>query len=146
MTDKDKGGRPTDYNDELAVDICNHIAGGKSLRSFCRGESAPHMSTVCRWIIKHDKFRDQYAHAREAAGYAHADGIIEIVELLRDEGVEPQIAKVMMDGLKWAAERMAPKAHSSSQKIDHTSSDNSMTPKSESLAVIEALKAKHESK
>lgn len=31
------------------------------------------------------------------------------------------------------------------QEIDHTSSDNSMSPKSESLAVIEALKAKHES-
>lgn len=32
------------------------------------------------------------------------------------------------------------------QEIDHTSSDNSMSPKSESLAVIEALKAKHEPK
>lgn len=118
--------RPTDYNEDLAIEICNHISGGKSLRSFCVKDDAPHVSTVCRWIIKHPQFREQYTHAREAAGYAHADGIIEIVEMLRGEGVEPQVAKVMMDGLKWAAERMAPKAHSAQQKIDHSSSDGSM--------------------
>lgn len=125
--------RPTDYNEELAIDICNHIAGGKSLRSYCVNDNAPHVSTVCRWIIKHERFREQYASAREAAGYAHADGIIEIVESLQQEKLEPQVAKVMMDGLKWAAERMAPKAHSSQQKVDHTSSDGSMSPKGKSL-------------
>lgn len=46
MTDKEKGGRPTDYNEELAVDICNHIAGGKSLRSFV-GVRALHMCQLC---------------------------------------------------------------------------------------------------
>lgn len=121
-------GRPTDYTPELAEDICEWISGGKSLRAFCRDDSAPHTSTVCRWIVRHPEFREQYVQAREAAGYAHGDGVVEVVELLRDGAIDPQTAKAMMDGLKWAAERMAAKAHNPKQVIDHTSSDRSMSP------------------
>ena len=120
--------RPTDYTPEIAESVCAWISGGKSLRAFCRQEGTPDVTTVCRWIVRHDEFRQQYACAREAAGYAHGDGVIEIVELLRDGDLEPNVAKAMMDGLKWAAERMAPKSHSARQEIDHTSTDGSMTP------------------
>ena len=124
------GGRPTDYNSDIAERICVWLSGGKSLRAFCRQPGTPDVATVCRWIVKHDEFRKQYAQAREAAGYAHADGIIEIVEDLRDGGIDHLTAKAMMDGLKWSAERMAPKAHSSRQEVDHTSTDGSMSPPS----------------
>lgn len=122
------GGRPTDYTHDLAESICSWVAGGKSLRAFCRQDGAPDMSTVCRWIIRHNEFRNQYTQAREAAGFAHGDGVVEVVELVRDGTVDPQTAKAMMDGLKWAAERMAPKAHSAKQDINHTSDDGSMSP------------------
>lgn len=122
-------GRPTDYTPEIAADICEWLAGGKSLRAFCRQDGTPDVSTVCRWIVRNEEFRAQYVQARESAGYAHADGIIEAVELVRDGALEPQVAKAMMDGLKWAAERMAPKTHSPKVQQDHTSSDGSMSPK-----------------
>lgn len=121
-------GRPTKYNEEIAEAVCSWLAGGKSLRAFCRQEGAPDVTTVCRWIVRHNEFRQQYAQAREAAGYAHGDGVIEVVELLREGDLDAQTAKAMMDGLKWAAERMAPKAHSAKQDINHTSSDGSMSP------------------
>lgn len=121
-------GRPTDYTPEIAEAICSWIAGGKSLRSFCREKKSPDVTTVCRWIVRHEAFRQQYTQAREAAGYAHGDGVIEVVELLRDGTIDPQQGRAMMDGLKWAAERMAPKAHSPRQDINHQSVDGSMTP------------------
>lgn len=123
-------GRPTDYTQEIAEQVCSWLAGGKSLRAYCRQENTPDVTTVCRWIVRHDEFRQQYAQAREAAGYAHGDGVIEIVELLREGGLEHQTAKAMMDGLKWAAERMAPKAHGAKQEINHISTDGSMSPTS----------------
>ena len=113
--------RPTDYTPELAEDICKWIAGGKSLRSFCRKPKTPHFSTVCRWIVQNDVFRDQYLRAREAAGFAHADNIVDMVDMIQAKKLEPNAAKVMMDGLKWAAERMAPKHHSPKHNIAHTS-------------------------
>lgn len=137
-------GRPTDYTQEIVESICSWIAGGKSLRAYCRQDGTPDVTTVCRWIVRHDEFRQQYAWAREAAGYAHGDGIIEIVELLRDGNVEPQTAKVMMDGLKWAAERMAPKAHCTKQQIDHTTNGESINAISPAQAAIERFKKSNE--
>jgi hypothetical protein len=121
-------GRPTDYTPDIAERICEWIAGGQSLRAFCREDGSPDPSTVCRWIVRHEEFRKQYAQAREAAGYAHGDGVIEIVELLRAGEVDAQTARAIMDGLKWAAERMAPKAHAAKQDINHTSDDGTMSP------------------
>jgi len=128
-------GRPTDYNEAVAASICEWLASGRSLRAFCRQDGTPDLSTITRWIVRHDEFRKQYVQAREAAGYAHADGIVEVVELLRESGIDPQSAKAMLDGLKWAAERMAPKTHSPRQDISHTSPDGSMSP---TRIVIEA--------
>jgi hypothetical protein len=89
----------------------------------------PVLSTVLLAVVQdRDGFRSKYAHAREAAGYAHGDGVIEVVEAMRFGDIDAQTGRAMMDGLKWAAERMAPKAHSVKQELDHTSSDGSMTP------------------
>lgn len=117
MNERRPVGRPTDYSQEISARICEWIAGGQSLRAFCRQKDTPDLSTVCRWIVAHDEFRKQYVQAREAAGFAHADGIVEVTELLRDGTVDPQTGKAIMDGLKWAAERMAPKHHSPRQEV-----------------------------
>lgn len=113
-------GRPTKYTQKLADEICEWVSEGRSLRSYCRNHKQPTMSTICRWIVSNAEFWEQYAQAREAAGYAHADSIIEISELLRDGDMDHQTAKAIMDGLKWAAERMAPKSHSPKQIQEHT--------------------------
>lgn len=124
-----KPGRPSDYSPEIADRICAWLAGGQSLRAFCRQPDTPAISTVCLWIVTREEFSEQYRRAREAAGYAHGDGVIEVVELLRSGEIDAQTAKAMMDGLKWSAERMAPKSHMPQQIVDHRSSDASMSPR-----------------
>ncbi len=39
-------GRPSDYSPELAVLICARIGEGESLRSICRDDAMPALSTV----------------------------------------------------------------------------------------------------
>ena len=136
-------GRPTDYTPEVAAAICVWLAGGQSLRAYCKQDGTPDLSTITRWIVKHDEFRKQYADAREAAGYAHGDEVREVVEMLRGGAVDPATAKAMMDGLKWSAERMASRAYGPKQTIDNTSSDGTMTPKGLDLSGVstEALEA-----
>jgi len=123
-----KFGRPSKYNDELADKICLWIGEGKSLNSFCKTKGAPHLSTVTRWIVAHDDFRNKYVRAREAAGHAHGDNVIDVIQLLRKGDVDAQTARVMIDALKWSAERMAPRAYAPSQTVDNISTDGSMTP------------------
>ena len=114
---------------EVIDEICTRLASGESLRSICASDNLPVISTVMLAVVQdRNGFRNKYAQAREAAGYAHGDGVIEVVEMVKAGIVDAQVARAMMDGLKWAAEKMAPKAHGSKQTVDHTSSDGSMSP------------------
>lgn len=112
-------GRPSKYTKALADTICQRLADGESLRSICREAKMPALSTVLLWVVdgKHPDFSEQYTRAREAAGYAHADRILDTLTLLEAEQVKPDTARVILDGLKWSAERMAPKAHSPRHQV-----------------------------
>lgn len=134
MAGKSKGGRPTKMTRVVVTEICQRLSGGESLVSICADERMPARSTVLLAVVDdRDGFRTEYMRAREAAGFAHGDTIVEITESVRSGALDPQSAKVMIDGMKWAAERMAPKHHSPRQ--EHTSPDGSMSPK-----VIDASK------
>jgi len=117
----------------MVDEICRRIAEGESLRSICRDEHTPAMSTVTLWIVdgKHPDFSARYQQAREAAGYSHADQITEVAQKLESEQIKPDVARVILDARKWAAERMAPKSHSPRSIQDHQSSDGSMSPQQE---------------
>lgn len=136
--------RPTVMTEEVTQEVCVRLAAGESLRSICRDEGMPALSTVMLAVVDdRDGFRNSYMRAREAAGYSHADRIVDLVELLSEQAIDPQIAKAMMDGLKWAAERMAPKNHSPRQSIDHTTAGQPMQSMQD--AVLRALSEKHQS-
>lgn len=145
-------GRPTIYTEELTARICARLAAGESLRAICKDKGIPSMSTILLWVVdgKHQDFSEQYMLAREAAGYAHGDRVADVAIRTEDGDIEPNAARVAMMGYQWAAERMAPKAHGSRQRVEHTSPDGSMSPGIDvtklSPDVIEAiLKAKDDS-
>ena len=131
---KRRPGAPTVFDQDKCDYICAKVASGQSLRSICKEPGMPSMSSVLLWVVdgKHEEFSKQYRMAREAAGYAHADRIIDCIDKVgtdpEEGGLDYRDAKVMMDGLKWAAERMSPKAYGPKQDINHTSDDGSMTP------------------
>jgi len=113
-----KTGRPTKLTTETRREVCERLASGESLRGICRDEHIPAISTVLLWVVEdRDGFSEQYMIAREAAGFAHAERITDLVEKLVKGEVDHQTARVAIDGLRWAAERMAPKQHSPRQEV-----------------------------
>lgn len=112
-------GRKTVYTKALGDKICKLLADGKSLRSICEPAGMPSKSTVLLWIVDgdHPEFAEQYKIAREAAGYSHADRILDTIERVEKEIMHPSAGRVVIEGLKWAAERMAPKSHSPRNQI-----------------------------
>lgn len=138
--------RPTKYTPEIDETVCARLAGGESLRSICASDDTlPDVSTILRWVVSdREGFCEHYMIAREAAGYAHADRQVDLANLCAEEGIDPQSARVAMQGYQWAAERMAPKKHSARQEVAHSSPDGSMSPKDNTAAVLEALRRKHE--
>jgi len=120
-TAKRVAGRPTAYTKEIADTICVRIAGGESLRRICREENMPALSTVLLWAVDdREGFSEQYTRARQAQGYYAGDVMNDFVCDVVDGVLEPQQAKVAMDGYKWIAERQAGKVYGNKQQIDQT--------------------------
>ena len=103
-------GRPTDYTDQQAIEICEWISGGKSLASYCR-ETGVGYTTVMKWLAAKPEFGKNYAHAREAAGDADADLVSDIRDRVLAGTISPEQARVAIDACKWSAGKRQPKKY-----------------------------------
>lgn len=119
---KKSPGRPTKYSDELGDVICAAISEGKSLRSICEREDMPDRCNVFRWLRENQGFRDQYAHAREAAADWFAEEIIDIADKARDKEDAPAI-KVRVDARIWVASKLRPKVYGNNSRQELSGPD-----------------------
>jgi hypothetical protein len=61
---KPKLGAPTIFSEEMANRICDWVATGRTLTSFCKLDDTPSASTVFRWLDANPSFWERYARAR----------------------------------------------------------------------------------
>lgn len=119
-------GRPSDFTQEIADDICLRLMDGESLRTICLGDDMPNRATVHRWLNAHESFSDQYARARSVQADTLADEILDIADdASRDsksvgrEGEEHEVcdtefvqrSRLRIDSRKWLAGKLAPKKY-----------------------------------
>lgn len=125
-------GRPLSYTKEKGNEICEWIASGKSLRSYCAIEGNPEQKTVLRWVIRMEKFRQQYAEAREMQAEIWADEITDIADdssqdrtVIDREGREIEIvdhdhinrSRLRVDSRKWLLSKLLPKKYGDMQQV-----------------------------
>ncbi len=111
-------GRPTDYTLGLSDLICARLAEGNSLRKVCKAEDMPSTTSVYSWFRLYPEFLEQYTRAKEESGDADQDRIDEIAEGVLDGDIEPNVAKVAADLIKWSASKKKPKKYGDRQQID----------------------------
>ncbi len=92
-------------------EICHRIAGGRSLESVCKDEGMPASRTVWVWIKDDDDFQSMYVDARERRGQYFGEKIADVARDTLDGKIDPNAARVALDGFKWAAARMSPKVY-----------------------------------
>ena len=102
-------GRPSTYNEDVASDICERLASGRSLRSICAGDDMPSMTTVFKWLGQQPLFAENYTRAREAQADAIVDDILDIAD---DKALDPNDRRIRIDARKWLAGKMRPKKYS----------------------------------
>lgn len=123
--EKDKGGRPSTYSLELAATICARLVEGESLRSICRDESMPGLSTVFQWLAADKEFAELYVRAREEQAETLAAEIVEIADEEKYEPIEVEGVlvgvrfdstavsrnKLRVDTRKWVASKLKPRVY-----------------------------------
>lgn len=122
------GGRPSSYTPEIASEICQRIASGESLRSICKDNHIPDMSTVIAWNLDdREGFSKQYARSRQIQAELLADEIFEVSDdgsndwqegkfgpMLNGEAVAR--SRLRVDTRKWYLSKVLPKVYG--EKID----------------------------
>jgi hypothetical protein len=132
-------GRPSDYTPETAGLICEQIAEGLSIRTICKEEDMPCMSTIFKWLNIYPEFTEQYARAKEAQADAFAEELLDISDDgsndwlkvhhgdddkevgWRVNGEAIQRSRLRVDSRKWLMGKMKPKKYG--EKLAHTGAD-----------------------
>lgn len=150
MTEKHAGGRPTKYSEELTSEICSRMAAGESLKSICKSDDMPAMSSVFLWLGKYKEFSDKYAKATEARADCMFEEMLEIADdgtndyMLTKDGEERynsehvNRSRLRVDTRKWMLARMRPLKYGDKQQVEHSGSINTMSDE-ELEAKIKAL-------
>lgn len=94
--------------------ILDGVGGGKSLRAICL-EMGIHPGHASAWLHDDEGRAAQYARAREQRAEGLAEEALSISRAaalgmkVNDKKVDAHGARVLLDAIKWASARMAPK-------------------------------------
>ena len=122
-----KMGRPSEYTEEVAQEICERLSEGEGLVSITNDPHMPGQTTVYGWLFKRPEFAERYTRAREEQADTLADQILTIADEtpetvpIRDkEGnvIEIKIdsgyvawQKQRIEARKWTAAKFRPKRY-----------------------------------
>lgn len=101
-----------EYSEQIAREVCERVAKGRSINSVCKDSDMPVRSTFYEWISTHSWLADKYARARELRAEVLAEEIIEIA----DNAEDANKARLQVDARKWAASKLDAKRYG--DKVD----------------------------
>ena len=127
-------GRPSDYNNDIATEICDLISDGMSIRQIVALPDMPAWSTIRSWLLRHAEFQTLYARANEYAAEWEFAGIGELEQQVLDGELEPNAARVVIDSRKWRLAKMRPKVYG-----DHSHKTVTVEPGDGYAALLEEI-------
>lgn len=137
--------------EKIFSDIIKLITQGRSFRKAKKEIGKPGYETFFKWLKEDKDKAKQYARACEE----RADKIFDEILDISDNNDKDEKAfvgvnhihrdKLRIDARKWILAKMVPKKYGDNVKIDHGSSDGSMSPKETIIQVVDE-KAKDEHK
>ena len=123
------------YNEEVAIRLCERIAGGESVKKITAEKGFPNQSTVTRWLWKYEAFRQLYTQARRLQAETLMDELVGIADMSDNDFVEkvdkdgtPYMAynreaversRLRVDARKWAITKLYPSKYGEKAVIEH---------------------------
>lgn len=101
-------GRPSDYTEDKAQQLCAYLCTGMSLRTACKQKDMPDPKTVYKWMADNPEFLQQYARAKEES----ADALVEeMLDIADDQEEDAASRRVRIDTRKWIASKLKAKKY-----------------------------------
>lgn len=130
------------YTQEIAIDICEKLAEGQSLRAICRENGMPGKGTVFKWLQDNPAFEEMYIRARDAQADALADDILDIAdtpqmgvktetkgdEVKTIEGDMIDHRRLQVEARKWIASKLKPKKYGATVVNQNQTLDKDSNP------------------
>ena len=85
---KNKAGRPSTYDPDIARRMCEQLSEGIPLREICRQEGFPMWRTVYLWMSKDPELNTAIAHARDVGYDAMAEECLDIADNAGNDWME----------------------------------------------------------
>lgn len=127
--------RPTKYTQELADKVCSLLALGQSMRTICKDDSIPNISTLFRWIRTNEGFCTQYTRAKQESADALTDEMLDICDDGTNDwmdendednpgwqfnGEHLQRSRLRVETRKWLAAKLKPKKYGDFRHVEHS--------------------------
>lgn len=129
-------GRPTTYTNEIATQICDLLAEGKSMVKACEAVGISRR-TVAQWLQDKPDFAEMTVHAR---GEWTDDIVDQLIEIAGDETKDYHTRRLLIDSIKWVAGKQRPKKYSEKFMVEHNGAvDHKHTIAEMTDAELEAL-------
>lgn len=120
-----KAGRPSEYNEEIALKICQLLTSGLSLTKISRLPGMPRAWVMCKWMAQNPVFEANLSRARQYYAELMSTEIIELADKVRmgkkirrsKDGVETTYgdmvdrARLQVETRKWYLSKVLPKIY-----------------------------------
>lgn len=109
-------GRPLDYNKALGEAVCARICEAAGLEDICAEPGMPSLSTVYRWLERHEAFAQAYGQARKI----QADRLFDATRKIAEGATAASWRrdKLLIDTLRWQAGKLAPKRYGAQPDLE----------------------------
>lgn len=110
---------------EVVEEFLDYIRNGRSCAQACRQPNMPTSKTIEAWAKRDAGFRAAYEQAKEDRGTYYGELVAEVsLAGLQGKYKDSAMLRAAIDGLKWSAARMAPKAFGDRLSVDHGAQDS----------------------
>lgn len=124
--------RPSEYNYDLCVEICDKIAEGRNVIETLNSDSRyPDWTTFRRWKNNNEELRTLYVNSQQDKAIALENEIDDLRKMLLAKEIEYPVYNALVTTLKWKMAKMYAKLFG--DKVDVTS-DNK--PLQQNIAIL----------
>jgi len=123
-------GRPTTYNLEVALEICEKISMGENVVDILKKHKKyPSYPTWCKWKRENEELFKLYVNSVSDKAEVLISRMSEIEKKLEDDKISPSAANVLIQSIKWKLAKFYPKMYGEKSELDITSKGEKINSK-----------------